>query len=286
MAISPRVREALVLVGVFVAFLGALALYTQNWPPAVIVESGSMMHADREVTYGRFGTIDPGDLVLVKSVGSLDDVTTRAEGGRDRYGYPGDVIVYYRMNDRTRTPIIHRAVAYVEVNAGEYDVRWSDDAPCEGGATKIQRGGRSWCHYGRDGILIPSMGVRGGLGAGNEDIGYKPTRNGFITKGDNPVTNQAIDQITMPDVRQPVPLEWLEGKARGELPWLGLLKLALAAKPNQDNPPEAWVKIGSAYAPKDLWVMLGVSLFLLVGAPLLYDAWKALRARREERGRR
>lgn len=273
-------RELVALLVVFAVLLGGLALYTGNWPPAVIVESGSMMHADSEVKYGRFGTIDPGDLVLVKGVGSIDDVVARADGGRVRYGYPGDVIVYFTQNDRARTPIIHRAVAYVEVEDEQYFVRWAEGTPCEGGATAVERNGRAWCRYGAEGITIPSMGVRGGF-TGTEGAGYKPRTDGFITKGDNPATNTAIDQLTMPGVTGPIPLEWIDGKARAEIPWLGLLKLALAGKPNQRDPPDEWAKIGSAYAPKDLWVMLGVALFLLVGVPILYDAYKAARAKRD-----
>jgi len=280
MALSAKWRDTLTLIAVFALLLGGLFVYTGNWPPAVIVESGSMMHADDEVSYGRFGTIDPGDLVLVKGVDSLDDITTRADGGRDRYGAPGDVIVYYRANDRSDTPIIHRAVAYVEVEGGEYFVRWADGVPCEGGATAIERDGRAWCRYGTEGILIPSLGVRGSLSARADGQGYRPTSNGILTKGDNPSTNTAIDQITMPGANRPIPLEWIEGKGRAELPWLGLIKLSLAGKPNEPSPPASWVKIGSAYAPKDLWVMLGVTLFVLVGIPLLYDGYKAIDQRR------
>lgn len=282
---SAAVRDAVVLVVVFGVLLGGLFLYTGSWPPAVIVESGSMMHADTEVSYGRFGTIDPGDLVLVKAVDSVDDVTTMVEGGRDRYGSPGDVIVYYPANNRARTPIIHRAVAYVEVLDGPlYDVRWSEDAPCEGGATKVERDGRSWCRYGEDGIFIPSIPVQDIGSTRTDPRPYRPVAAGFITKGDNPVTNTQTDQasgLSHNERGQPAPveLEWIEGKGRAELPWLGLIKLGLAGRPNEQNPPAAWAKVGSAYAPVDLWVMLGITLFLLVGVPLIYDGYKAWNAR-------
>lgn len=286
---SPVVRDALVLLAVFGLLLGGLYAFTGTWPPAVIVESGSMMHADSEVSYGRFGTIDPGDLVLVKDIDSVDDVATLVEGGRGHYGKAGDVIVYYPANDRSRTPIIHRAVAYVEVigagDATRYAVRWGDH-DCEGGATKEQRDGRAWCVYGSDGVYIPSVPIQGYGSRPADPNPYKPFRSGFLTKGDNPVTNTQTDQLSglSHDARGtpvPVQLEWIEGKGRAELPWLGLIKLALAGRANEQNPPPAWVKVGSAYAPKDLWVMLGVSLFLLVGVPLLYDAYKAVQQRRE-----
>lgn len=270
------VRDALVLVVVLGLVLGGLGLYTRVWPPAVIVESGSMMHPDAQVRYGRLGTIDPGDLVLVKAAPTEDAITTLVEGGRDRYGLPGDVIVYHPANARDATPVIHRAVAYVEARADGYDVRWGD-APCEGGARKLERDGRAWCRYDEDGITIAAANLHG----------YAPAASGFLTKGDNPATNRLVDQ--MADISRdasgrpvPVPMEWVKGKARGELPWLGLLKLALAGKQNQRDPPESWVKVGSAFAPKDLWVMLAISLAVLLGGPTVYDMVRA-RAKRRDR---
>ena len=287
---SAALRDALILVGVFALLLGGLYLYTGTWPPAVIVESGSMMHRDDEVTYGRFGTIDPGDLVLVKSVDDVDDIGTLLDGGRERYGKSGDVIVYYPANDRSKTPIIHRAVAYVEIKgtgeATEYWVRWNADAPCEGGATKSEDG--RWCVFGSEGVYVPSVPITNPFSTPRDPKPYKPIRGGFITKGDNPVSNQQTDQASLlsRDAEgnpSPVQFEWIEGKGRAELPWLGLIKLSLAGQPNERNPSPEWVKIGSAYAPGDLWVMLGVSLFLLVGVPLIYDGYKAYKTRRDRK---
>lgn len=307
MALRPAWRDALLLVAVFGVLLGGLYAYTGSWPPAVIVESGSMMHADSEVTYGRSwltggpATIDPGDLVLVRDVQDIDDVVTQVEGGRERYGKPGDVVVYYPANNRAKTPIIHRAVAYVVVEGQQgsatYWVRWDADAACEGGATKVDRAvvlaakpesevgaAQAWCQYGSDGIYIPSVPVQGHGSTPRDPNPYKPLRSGFMTKGDNPVTNTQTDQLSQLSVDArgnpvPVQIEWIEGKGRAELPWLGLIKLAVAGRPNELNPPLAWTKVGWAYAPKDLWVMLGVSLFLLVGVPLIYDGFKAYSAR-------
>lgn len=283
-------RDALVLVAVFAVLLGGLYLYTGTWPPAVIVESGSMMHADSEVGYGRFGTIDPGDLVLVKNVDDAEDVQTLVEGGDGTYGKSGDVIVFYRNNDRRATPVIHRAVAYVEVvsttSGGTYRVRWTEDAPCVGGATKADG---NWCVYGSGGVSIPSIPVEG----------ERPRASGFLTKGDNPSTNTQIDQDTALSLDEPVRLEWIEGKARAEIPWLGLIKLSVAPQYNQQScargPVEfhffdasasrecqGWIAFGHAWAPKDLWVMLGIALFLLVAVPLVWDVVKNVRQRRAD----
>ncbi len=52
----------------------------------------------------------------------------------------------------------------------------------------------------------------------------KFTHSGFITKGDNPVANPVCDQIGG-ICNQPVKVEWISGKASGELPWIGTINL-------------------------------------------------------------
>ena len=288
--VRSAIREMLLLAAVFGVVLGGLFLYTQSWPPAVIVESGSMMHRDSEVTYGRLGTIDPGDLVLVKRVKGIDDVRTQLEGSRDHYGAPGDVIIYRSDGGRSATPIIHRAVAYVEiVGTGEdvrYRVRWSAEAPCEGTSVKEMDERGDWCVFGPGGVYVESVPIAASSSRPNAPVPYRPLRSGFITKGDNPATNGQIDPavgISRDAAGQPSPvsIEWVEGVARGELPWLGLIKLALAGKANQDSPPDAWVKVGWASAPKDLWVMLAITLAILVGGPLALDGYRAWKRRAE-----
>ena len=76
--------------------------YTGNWPPMVVIESGSMEHDDNplypEPGFTHIGVIDTGDLVLVKSAERSDIVTYLAgkQQGYERYGDYGDVIIYYK----------------------------------------------------------------------------------------------------------------------------------------------------------------------------------------------
>jgi signal peptidase len=282
------VALALVIVG---GVLGGLFLYTGVWPPMVVVESGSMMHLKSEVGYGKLGTIDPGDMVFVKKAEKRGDVTTMAEGlaknaDDKNYGKPGDVLIYFPYNNRARTPIIHRAIGYVTAE--------SVDAGCQltgnpGNAVTYSVFWEGAEHtFGSSGIYLPTMG----FGAPNysEDRGYKPCWSGFITKGDNPVSNRFPDQAfgggTLP--KDPVQLAWVEGKAVGELPWFGLIKLALSGTVNyqcqvaQANDPAcdadargqtSAVRVLNANAPADLWVMLGLSLAIIAIAPLGYDMY-------------
>ncbi|MGA1822978.1 MAG: hypothetical protein ACMUIG_10680 [Thermoplasmatota archaeon] len=107
---------------VLLIIVGALYAYTDNWPPLVVVQSGSMQHSE-EVSY--LGVIDTGDLVFVKSVGERDRVIPYTEGRARNYrtydSY-GDVIIFRPNGEKDRTAIIHRAVAYLEWNDTTYNL--------------------------------------------------------------------------------------------------------------------------------------------------------------------
>jgi signal peptidase I len=307
-------RDVLLAAAIVGGVLGVLFLYTGVWPPMVVVESGSMMHVpcvatgtpevcDPGVGYGKFGTIDPGDMVFVKSTPRREDVTTMAEAAakdpaQRNYGKPGDVVVYFSGNIRTRTPIIHRAIAYVEAQ-GVPDPTACERTGNAGSATyTVFWEGTSRSFRAADGgIYLPSMGF--GEPSYRPGAGYKPCWSGFITKGDNPVTNVFPDQATPSAAlpRQPVRLDWLGGKAVGELPWFGLIKLALSSQPNYvcalANGQPTWrpldpacdngraPRILNAYAPTDLWAMLGLTLAIIAIAPLAYDLYVIKRRKAE-----
>lgn len=238
--------------------LGYTSASSDLQPPSVVMEASSMMHPDDEVGFGRIGTIDPGDVITIHSAPS-DDISTLVEQGAENFGLPGDVILFYPRNDRSFSPILHRAVAYVEVlgTGAEmtYRVRWDVGEPCEGGATKESR----WCVYDAAGVLIPSVPVSRLGSTPQNPLPYQPEHSGFLTKGDNPFTNRNIDQIS--GLSLPVTPEMIEGVAVSETPWVGLGKLKDSDRPNERNPPATWTKVGNAYAPNDLWTMYRVVTF-------------------------
>lgn len=279
---SRGLREAVAAGAVVALVFGLLTLWSQVWPPLVVVESGSMMHhegcldpqdrdrnGDRECTpYGRLGTMDPGDIVVVKAVDGPQDVETLVQAGDPHYGYAGDVIMYYPNNDTSRTPVIHRAVAWIEVIGSgpgrRYEVAWID------GET---------LRFDSTGVYMPEFGLDERYGYPRER-GFKPVRSGFVTRGDNPLTNPVSDQAL--GISQLVQPDWVVGKARFELPWFGLLKLAVANEFNQARPPITWVRVGNAFAPPDLWVMLGVLVGVVLSIPVVFDIRAALRERRRD----
>lgn len=247
------IRDVVAAVAIVGIILAALWAYTGQFPgtPMVVVTSGSMMHDD--ASYGKVGTIDPGDLVLVKNIDDREDIAARGSDGHPAtshrtYGDYGDVVIYYPMGNQGRTPVIHRAICWVQVHAnGTYSVS----------AYNIK--------YDRA-ISIPELQLSG----------YQPTNSGFITKGDN---NRLPDQYPSGGIcAQPVKPGWVIGKARGELPWFGLIKLMIYGNEEVNGEP-GWVKIGHAVAPQDIWVCLGLSLLGIAALPISLDAYEYYKRR-------
>jgi len=250
------IRDVVAAVAIVCIILAALWAYTGQFPstPMVVVTSGSMMHDD--ASYGRIGTIDPGDLVLVKKISGREDVLPRGASGNPAtghrtYGDYGDVVIYYPMGNQDRTPIIHRAICWVEVNPdGTYTVE----------------------EYGiesANSITISELHLSN----------YRPSNSGFITQGDH---NQLPDQYPNGGIsREPIKPEWMLGKARGEMPWFGMIKLMIYG--NQGvNADQSWVKVGNAVAPKDIWVCLGLSLLAIAAVPISLDGYEYYKKKKKE----
>jgi len=184
---------AVLLVGIYIFMVSGV------WPPMVAVESGSMEP-----------NMNVNDLVFVmdsdrfqpsEAQGETGVVTARTgeETGYEQFGGHGDVIVFNPNGDEQRTPIIHRAMFWVE--EGE---RWVERADPE------YLGGADSC----------------------SDLSTCPAPNdGFITKGDN---NPSYDQAGGGQFRvgpnsggafRPVQSEWVVGTAEIRVPRIGWLRL-------------------------------------------------------------
>jgi len=107
--IPSAVREivsVLVTVGVIVAIL---LIACGTWPAIVTIESESMVPH-----------MNVGDLVLVVAsdrYGALQSMEEGNVSGYEKFGMPGDVIIYKPNGNTVLHPIIHRAIRWVE--AGE-----------------------------------------------------------------------------------------------------------------------------------------------------------------------
>ncbi|MFO8051106.1 MAG: S26 family signal peptidase [Thermoplasmatota archaeon] len=215
---------------VLLIIIGGLYTYTGNWPPLVVVQSGSMEHSDE---FSSIGVIDTGDLVFVKDTGDRP-IVPYYEGlqkGHRSYSSYGDVIIFKPNGNDERTAIIHRAVLYIEFNRTDYDpgnhTGGSYDVPSMG--LHAQKGMLTIPDYEWPAVRDIRIDLRSILNSFHNNL--LPPNSGYITKGDD---NLEIDQTSTFDLNdpwlQPVKKEWVIGKSVGELPWFGIIKLWMEGK--------------------------------------------------------
>lgn len=240
------VRDIVVALFAVLIVLLILWTYTGQWfaAPMVAIESGSMEHADPP--FGRYGTIDAGDMVLVVNVDSHDDLIVHGEnfGGAQALGDPnnflygdwGDVIIYKPLGRDDVSQIIHRLMCWVDVDNDGDQTRFTIE---EYGVINVTS------------INIPDLGLRNSKPAW--------THSGYLTKGDN---NNVIDQIS--DIcPQPVKLSWITGKARLEIPWLGTINLLFEDLLNGKN------TVSNVH--EDSIISLAIVIAILVAIPIFLD---------------
>jgi signal peptidase len=225
--------------------------YTGQWfaAPMVAIESGSMEH-NKNPPFGRLGTIDAGDMVLVQKVSSKKDVVTHggkyggaeAVNGLKTYGDYGDVVIYHPEGDMAETQIIHRVMCWVDVTKTDGQTFYTIK---EFGVYNV--------------TSIPPI----------SEIGLESSitphwdQSGYLTKGD---ANPTFDQNPLGGIqnsRQPVRVSWISGKARSEIPWLGTINLffddVLHGKTNLK-----WVH-------EDSWICLAIVIAILISIPIILD---------------
>ena len=256
-------RDAGVALLFVVLVLLAMFAYTGLWPPLVVVESNSMMHGEDNLSH--IGAIDTGDLVLVKKVDSVSDVETYVDGlssGHKTYGDYGDVVIYKRGGSNAVTPIIHRAIIYLEINADGQSYRSESLSMAPSDRWSTGDVGDTWDHLTST-LTITHVGYKDLTVV--VDIGsmIPSHRSGFITKGDH---NSQTDQMYAGG--GPVDLTWVVGKARGEIPWFGLLKLWSTDSFGSPAPPNSVT---------DLWIALA----LIVITPITIDISMTIIERRK-----
>jgi len=249
-------RDALVAGLIVAVFLGALYLYAGVWPPLVVVESSSMQHGDLASS---LGVIDTGDMVFQQAASTRDSVITYIEGranGYSTYGDYGDVIIFRRAG--MATPVIHRAIMYVNLHANlTADVPDILLLPTTDWLAWNAAGPTQVPMYLKN-LTILHMGYQHNLDLTfNFRVPPIPERTGYVTKGDNNADHDPFSWVPR--------LQDVQGRARGEIPWLGLVKLTI-------QPTETCCRTwGDMEAPKNSWDSLLVTLMFLVALPFILE---------------
>ena len=264
-------RDVLVAGIIVAVVLLALFAYAGNWPPLVVVESKSMQHGDRESS---IGVIDTGDMVFQQAAPTRASIVTYLEGratGYATYGDYGDVIIFRRAGGAT--PIIHRAIMYVTLHVnGTADVRDVSGLPDSGWDARNLTGPT------RNPVFLRSLTIRHmgferniNLTFSFDTFSSAVERSGYMTMGDNNSFRQCrLQRDDCPSGYDP--LSWMprqedvQGRARGEIPWIGLIKLTL--QPTDSCCPGGW---GDPEAPKNSWDSLLVTLIFLVALPFILE---------------
>jgi signal peptidase I len=246
--------EPLIALAVIVLLLVGLFAYTQNWPPVYVVESDSMQHGATDI----LGLINTGDLVLAQKVstGSIVPYVVGLTNGYSTYGENGDVLLY-QPNGGGGTPIIHRAILYLEWNSSTSSYSAPDlaglpcgtasnavyaYAPTSGGSvncatTDLAPAGTLYLYH----VGWMSLNVTLPLSAGG--LGH---HSGFLTMGDN---NLVPDQTGSAATALSSLVEpgWIIGVARGMIPWFGAVKLLLEGQAGM-VPSQSWEFLGLTIA--------------------------------------
>ena len=256
------IRDIIVALFVVLLVLCLLWSYTGQWfaAPIVAIESGSMEHPEN-APFGRLGTIDAGDMVLVQKVYSKNDIAVhggefggaQSVDGWHSYGDYGDVIIYYPDGDKTKTPIIHRAMCWVEVDI-----------------TNNQR------LYTIEEFGIYNQSYIGPIKELGLDRSVTPDwdNSGYLTKGDN---NDIFDNLPNNGIlesNQPIKVEWISGKARLEIPWFGTINLLFSDIINGTN--------NIANVHTDCLISLIIVIIILVLIPIILDFFEYLKQKRDK----
>lgn len=229
-------RSFVVTIGIVIVVIAggytSLVAYTGMTVPFSSVVSESMQHDNER---SEIGIIDTGDVVIVKSPDKAE-IQSYVEGyssGYQTFGDYGSVIIYNRDG---QNPVIHRAILWLEYNG---DGTWSAPAleSYSGKWYTLSTDGRSYndSDYDRlSGMLYLSVGSKTPC----INLDALDTVSGYLTMGDNPVTNTNFDQSSG-IVSHLISYEDIKSVPVFEIPWIGSLKLLISGSSSLDKVPNS-----------------------------------------------
>ncbi len=184
--------------------------------PISVVTSYSMQHDNER---SQIGIIDTGDAVFIQSASNttLESYYESLKTGYKSFGDYGSVIIYNRGTDQN--PVIHRAIVWIEYNG---DGTWS--------APSLADYSNWSCSKSTDCLRLSGYLEFEGITQSQKTVGinldnFSKKQSGFLTMGDNPVSNKSLDQSGI--IGYPISMDDIRAVACVELPWIGTLKLMM-----------------------------------------------------------
>ncbi len=253
-----------IVITIFASAGAGVYLYSGADSPFSVVISESMQHGSES----RFGIIDPGDMVYVRSPSSVE-IQSYIEGattGYRSFGEYGSVIIYDRGPNQN--PVIHRAILWLEYN--DDTGRWTAPFLKQYNDYSVTTGD-------------PDTGMTGMLTIDN--IGYAEQtvqinlvllnhESGYLTKGDNPSTNPVLDQSSDVARNNPIGVDEIRSVPTTEMPALGSVKMYLQGQGDR-VPANSWAVL---YAQ-----LYTVAMFFVVMMIVLDFMFILLEKRRERK---
>lgn len=234
-SVNKETRTLVTIIGVFAIIIiggyGALVVYTGFSLPFSSVVSESMQHDNKR---SEIGVIDTGDIVVVADP-SKQDIVSYVKGtvtGKKTFGDYGSVIIYNR--DSNQNPVIHRAIVWLDYN--ESTGKWS---------SSDLAGYKNWdcITDGREGYQ-DYTNLKGILRIQVNEKTVKIVldtlgkNSGFLTMGDNPVTNKYLDQANG-IINHPIAMDDIRSVPILEIPWMGIIKLIMNGNTHVSHVPNS-----------------------------------------------
>ena len=222
MKLSRGSKVILSVIGIFAIIIAGGFIYINSTSgldsPLSVIMSSSMQHDNYESS---IGTIDTGDVMIIKSPEKVT-IYSYVEGtinGYRSFGDYGSVIIYERGDDVN--PVIHRAIVWLDYNNGKwscpslanYKGLWS--CPSSNNDYMNLRGTLTFTDVTQS---------RKTVSINLDDFTDKNRHSGYLTMGDNPVTNTYFDQ-SAGIISHPIGSDDIRAVAVHEIPWMGVIKV-------------------------------------------------------------
>ena len=259
---NPENKRLLIITGVAIAIIAGgyvtLIAYSGMNVPFSVVMSQSMQHDNER---SEIGCIDTGDIVVVKSKdkATIQSYVEGTQTGYSTFGDYGSVIIYERNS--SSNPVIHRAIVWLEWDSVEKKWKSEELKGYEGDwyckVTSVDGSVEKKDPDNLEGTLIFRDITRSGKNV-SISLTSLTKESGFLTMGDNPVTNNSFDQASG-IINHPIAMDDIKSVPFAELPWIGSVKILTGN--NSSN---------LKYVPNSL-PSLAMVIVLIITAVMLID---------------